>query len=356
MTTSIDVQFPDDVALGPVRPVRVSDSNLEFMVDGSYADRGLHLHYDLAYKRDAVPAHELAAYTRTLREIRANVAYRFPVSNGVELARQGALKSRQLQDGTLDRDMVAEVVATLDRESEGVLQSVSEQISSGRPQGRELAEALTSRAIAYSNLERLQEALADLASALRADPALASGYLTRGEVYTKLGRFDEALADFEQVRVLEPEAPGLYRSRGHTEFLRGDYRAALAYFQRVAERRSGADQLHAVIWVYLAAAHLGQDARAIIAALPARADLSRWPGAAVMLMLGEATPEEMLAGAWSFERRTEVLNLCEAYFFLGHYRLLAGDREGARRAFQDAVATGIKDYLEYAYAKIEESD
>jgi len=72
-----------------------------------------------------------------------------------------------------------------------------------------------------------------------------------------------------------------------------------------------------------------------------------------MLLLGEITPDEMLAAAWSFDRKTEVMNLCEAYFFLGHYRLLAGDREGARRAFQSAIATGVKHYLEYASAKIE---
>jgi lipoprotein NlpI len=60
-----------------------------------------------------------------------------------------------------------------------------------------------------------------------------------------------------------------------------------------------------------------------------------------------------LAGTWSFDRKAEVLNLCEAYFFLGHYRLLAGDREGVRRAFQPAVATGAKHYLESSSAKIE---
>ena len=193
----------------------------------------------------------------------------------------------------------------------------------------------------------------DLANAIQADPTLAAAYLTRGEVYTRLGRYDDALADFEQVRRLDPDSRGLPRSRGHASFMRGDFRAAQADFRRVAEERGGEEQLHALIWLYLATARLGEDGRATISALPAGADLSQWPGPAVMLLLGEATPEEMLAGAWSFERKTEVLNLCEAYFFLGHYRLLAGDREGARRAFQDAVATGVKYYVEYASAKLE---
>jgi lipoprotein NlpI len=353
LTTSIDVQLPDDLALGRLSPVRVDDNNLEFTINRSYTPRRLKVRYGVVYKRDAVPAGEVAAYARTLRDIRTRVAYHLAVAGGVELARTRAVESRQLQSSTLDREIVAEVGAAIDRELEAAVQSLSEPISSGRLEGVELGRALVSRGIAYSNLERPQEALEDLTGAIQAAPALADAYLTRGEVYTKLGRYEEALADFEQVRRLDPESAGLPRSRGHAQFMRGDFRAAQADFRRAVEQRRDEDQLHALIWLYLASARLGEDARAIVSALPAGADLSQWPGPALMLLLGQATPEEMLAGAWSFERKTEVLNLCEGYFFLGHYRLLAGDREGARRAFQDAVATGVKHYVEYASAKIE---
>jgi lipoprotein NlpI len=351
-TTSIEVQLPDDLALGPMRPVHVNDNNVEFTASSSYAARRLQVRYSVVYRRDAVPATEVAAYARTLREVRTKVAYQFFVPNGVQLARKRAIESRQLSSAA-DREIVNEVGAASDREQEASVQALSEQISSGRLTGAELAAALRSRAIAYSSMERLSLALDDLANAIQADPTLAAAYLTRGEVYTRLGRYDDALADFEQVRRLDPDSRGLPRSRGHASFMRGDFRAAQADFRRVAEERRGEEQLHALIWLYLATVRLGEDGRATISALPVRADLSQWPGPAVMLLLGEATPEEMLAGAWSFERKTEVLNLCEAYFFLGHYRLLAGDREGGRRAFQDAVATGVKYYVEYASAKLE---
>ncbi len=97
LTTSIDVQLPDDVPMGALSPVRVDDGNLEFTVSRSYAARRLQVRYGVVYKRDAVPAAELAAYARTLREVRTKVAYHLSIANGVELARRRAVESRQLQ-------------------------------------------------------------------------------------------------------------------------------------------------------------------------------------------------------------------------------------------------------------------
>jgi lipoprotein NlpI len=353
VTTDIDVQLPDALSQQALSPLRVSDDNVDFTFSRVSTAGHLQLSYALAYKRDQVPARDVGAYVRTLREIRGKVAYWMSVPGGVELARKRALRSRQEHGWTLDRKSAGEVSALLDREQEAALQSLSHRIGSERPEGAELAEALVLRGIAYSNLQRLEEALGDLDGAIRADPEWVGAYLTRGEVYTKLGRYDVALADFEQVRKLAPATKAWPRSRGHAHFLRGDFRAAQADFRRVVEDGVGADRLHGLIWLYLSTARLGQDARAVVSALPAHADLSRWPGPALMLLLGKATPEEMLASTWSFERRVEVENLCEAYFFLGQYRLLAGDREGARRAFEDAVATGVKHYLEYGQAQAE---
>jgi lipoprotein NlpI len=351
MTASIDVRLPDDLPIGALTPVRVDDGNVEFTISKSYAPHRLQLRYAVVYKRDAVAASDVVAYARTLRDIRSKAGYQFSINKGVELARRRAVESRQLL-GSLDRAVVADVGAGIDREQEAAVQSLSGQIAAGM-RGTELAQALVSRAIAYSNMERLSQALQDLARAVQADPALPVAYLTRGQVYTKLGRYDEALADFERAGKLDPESAALARSRGHARFLRGDFRAAQADFRRAVELSRDEDQLHALIWLYFASARLGGDARAVVEAVPADADPSQWPGPALMLLLGQATPEEMLAGAWSFDRKAEVLNLCEAYFFLGQYRLLAGDRDGARRAFQDAVATGAKHYLEYSSSKIE---
>jgi lipoprotein NlpI len=145
----------------------------------------------------------------------------------------------------------------------------------------------------------------------------------------------------------------LLRSRGRVQFLRGDYRAAQADFRALVARTEGTDRLHAAIWLYLATRRSGEDGGAAVSALPASGDLSEWPGPALMLYLGEVTPQQMLAAAWSFDPKTEVLNLCEAWFFLGEHYLLEGEPERAREAFERSVATGIKHYLEYSVSRIE---
>jgi lipoprotein NlpI len=273
-----------------------------------------------------------------------------PVHDGVELARRRALQTAALRP---PRGEAGTLAAALAREQEAKARVHTEDIESGRVQGRELADAYLGRAINHSNLDRPQQALDDLGRALALDPTLSDAYLTRGQVYSNLQRYAEALADFATVQRLDPDSSELLRSRGHLHFLRGDYRAARADFRALVERTQDANQQHAAIWLYLATRRMGEDGRAAVSGLTARGDLAQWPGPALLLFMGESTPQQVLAAAWSFDPKTEVLNLCEAWFFLGHHYLLEGQAERAREAFENAVATGVKYYLEYKFSRIE---
>lgn len=349
---SFVVDFPDDIKLRLGAPISLSDDNLDFAVVQGYENNRLHVDYKLSTRRETVPAKDVKLYAEMLRAVRERFVYRVPVQKAQAVSssfRQGA----GLQAPALSRDDTSQIVAALDREQEGKVRALSEEIASGHLSGKPLADTLENRAIAYSNLDHTEPALADLTRAIALDPEAASARITRGEVHTKRGEYEPALVDFAAAARLEPGNEGLFRSRGHAYFLKGDYRAAQSDFRHVADRTGGEAQLHALIWLYLSSQRLGEDGRGIVAAIRSRADLSRWPGPAVMLFLGEATPEEMLAGAWSFDGKTGLLQRCEAYFFLGHYYLLEGDREKARTAFGESFATGVKTYLEYGYSRLE---
>jgi lipoprotein NlpI/transglutaminase-like putative cysteine protease len=350
VTTTHVVDFPDDIAWRPGPPLGIRDDNVEFSVGSTYENRRLQVHYRLNMRRSEVPAGDVSAYARTLQDIHSRLAYRVPVRDGAQLARPRALQAAALRPAG---DNAEDVAASLDREQEAKARVDTEDIESGRLQGHALAGAYLSRAIHYSNLDRLQEALDDLGRAVELDPAFSGAYLTRGQVYEKLQRYTEALADFTTVQRLDPDSGSLLRSRGRVQFLRGDYRAAQADFRALVARTEGTDRLHAAIWLYLATRRSGEDGGAAVSALPASGDLSEWPGPALMLYLGEVTPQQMLAAAWSFDPKTEVLNLCEAWFFLGEHYLLEGEPERAREAFERSVATGIKHYLEYSVSRIE---
>src|SRR5262249_51571148 len=163
----------------------------------------------------------------------------------------------------------------------------SEEIESGRVGGAGLSQLLVRRAVAYSNLDRTDQALQDLNRAIALEPEAVSALVTRGEGYTKRGQYVQALAGFASAARLERGYEGVIHSRGYAHFLNGDFAAAQSDFRHVAETESGEHQLYALIWLYLASERLGQDGRSIIAAVRSRARLDQWPGPIAMLFLGE---------------------------------------------------------------------
>ncbi len=328
LNISYVVDFPNDIKLRGSPPVSLSDDNLDFTILSRYENNRLQVDYRLTTHRDTVPTNDVKTYADMLRAVRDRIAYQFPVQK-VQLVTALVQQPAGLKAPAFSQDSAKEVVAALDREQEGRVRALSESIESGRVRGEQLADMLESRAIAYSNLDRTEPALADLARAIALDPKAASPLVTRGEVYTKRGEYMRALADFARASALEPGHQRLAVSRGHASFLAGDYRSAQSDFRRVVERASDEEQLYALIWLYLASQRLGQDGRGIIAAVRSRADLARWPGPAVMLFIGESTPEQMLAAAWSFDSQNRAAAALRGLFFPWPL-LSAGRRSRAR--------------------------
>ncbi|GAA2265569.1 hypothetical protein GCM10010149_02080 [Nonomuraea roseoviolacea subsp. roseoviolacea] len=75
---------------------------------------------------------------------------------------------------------------------------------------------------------RTQEALADYAIAIGADPGYPDYYLDRGTLLHKLGRHEDARADFEAAIRLSPPFPEAYYNRAEVRYTTGDLDGALA--------------------------------------------------------------------------------------------------------------------------------
>lgn len=75
---------------------------------------------------------------------------------------------------------------------------------------------------------RAEEALADYARAVEADPGYPDYYLDRGSLLHKLGRTAEALADFESAMRVSPPFPEPYYNRAEIRFGEGDLVGALS--------------------------------------------------------------------------------------------------------------------------------
>lgn len=76
------------------------------------------------------------------------------------------------------------------------------------------AMAYNARAVLYAKKEDYQNAIADLNSAIAADPTLMEAYLNRGAVYRRLNDFDKALSDLNQAIKLDPSIGDAYLERG----------------------------------------------------------------------------------------------------------------------------------------------
>jgi tetratricopeptide (TPR) repeat protein len=82
----------------------------------------------------------------------------------------------------------------------------------------------------HAALGRLDEALADYAVAIAADPNHAEHYLERGNILRRMGRTDEAAADYERAIALSPPFPEIYYNRGDLRLSLGDRDGARADF------------------------------------------------------------------------------------------------------------------------------
>ena len=64
---------------------------------------------------------------------------------------------------------------------------------------------LTNRAIAYSNIKKINDAINDLNKAIELNENYSKAYLKRGELKIEIKEFDEAIKDFESAKRIDPQ-------------------------------------------------------------------------------------------------------------------------------------------------------
>jgi tetratricopeptide (TPR) repeat protein len=241
---------------------------------------------------------------------------------------------------------------------------------------------LLARAEVQHTFGKTAEALADYSAALALDADNFETRYARADLQVDLGQPEEARADL--LRLLEslPEDPRFHFRLAAAEFglthwdaarkslsqaehfgippadtarLWGMVLFAQGDFDGAATKLRAADPAHnayAQILLHLALRRSGKTAPELKAALPAMED--KWASLVGYFLIGELKESELLATA---EGKADPVKKrgqsCEAYYYVGQMRLLAGDRIAAKALFQQAIATGAKDYNEYTLAQAE---
>src|SRR5262249_23517222 len=136
-----------------------------------------------------------------------------------------------------------------------------------------------------------------------------------------------------------------YRSRGYLHFYAGDFTAAVDDLARVIAAEP--DDVYAMLWGHLAAARAGVANHDGRLKQPASLGSADWPVPGFALFVGSRTGETALATARTPAQR------CEAQFYVGEWKLLRGDKAKAATAWQAAVDSCPRTFIERKGARAE---
>lgn len=212
-----------------------------------------------------------------------------------------------------------------------------------RPRARDRAThdaiAYFGRGFAQSLSHNLDAAIADYSSAIKRNPRYAQALLVRGSAYLVKADYDRAIADFTRVANILPGSHQAIKPRGLARFFRGEHAFAAADFAETLKLKPGDPE--STVWLYLSRTRLAGASSVV----DARGELARnvhaliegsWPRLIAALYLEEATPEEVFA-AVPVKGKTRAAQRCQASFFVGHWRVLKGERAAARMLMKRAI-------------------
>jgi lipoprotein NlpI len=249
----------------------------------------------------------------------------------------------------------ADVPATREEAQEdwAKIDQITEAIESGRLPPGYLAEALRMRGVMFGNLYAHDRALKDFTQSITLDAENAVTFVDRGVVLHKLKDFEAARQDFQKAIALAPDNAHAYYSRGMLYYYQEKFEQAKEDFESGVSLAKAEDAPYGMLWLYWTLTRLGQDGKPALSDYSTDRKLDAWPGAAIEMYLGKKTADEVLQAAAHEDKKKERLQLCEAYFYVGQYHLLKGDKNQARAAFERVLDTKVREYLEYQYAGVE---
>jgi transglutaminase-like putative cysteine protease/lipoprotein NlpI len=228
-------------------------------------------------------------------------------------------------------------------------------IRSGLQQGDDLARIYCRRAKALANIERGADALADAAEAVRLAPDLADAWACRGEVLYFAGDFlaaDEALT--RALALSSKTQLAVHYIRGMARFYQDRPADAAADFARAAmPDEDGDGDLFSRLWQIWALQRAGLPLPPDALAAARQDPRGEWPRPAMAMLVGDLTPQAMLAELDKLQGDERTLALAEAWFYVGQRHLIEGRVDVAREAFEKCRAQGITSYYEHVAAGFE---
>jgi lipoprotein NlpI len=295
---------------------------------------------DLKTLRASVEASDYPGFAEDFRSLNKAIGNGFSVNKAIfDASVAGSAKAdlaHRLQDQALE-----------------VIKKATETIDGGKLAGADLANVYCLRGGAQSNLGRQEQALQDVNNAVRIAPNAVS-FSCRAETYNRFGQFEKSIADHTNAIALGAATNGLvYRARGISRVYAGHLAEANADFAKASELSDKETRIYSEMWFVATSGRLHKPIPPELVARATAEAGGEWPRAGLAMLTGKLSPEDMLKSLDKKQGDERQMALTEAYFYLGQYYLLAGDRAKAQESFEKTRGFGVINYLEYSSAEFE---
>jgi len=213
------------------------------------------------------------------------------------------------------------------------------------------SRAFNGRGLAYYFSGDGARALDDFNEAIRLSPDYGQAFNNRGNVEIREGAIDRAIDDYGEAARLLPKSHVPLANRGQARLYQAANKQAVDDLAAAMAMKPSDPYL--ALWLYLARARNGEDARAALAADAARFDRGGWPWPLVAVYLGQGDTKTVLADIRRDANPDRKSQECEANFYLGAKAALDSETVLARDLLQQASTACPYDYTEKDGARYE---
>jgi lipoprotein NlpI len=223
-----------------------------------------------------------------------------------------------------------------------------------------LTMAISGRSHVKALLGNMEGAMEDANQMIALQPD-EHAFVRRGWLKRVNGDLDGARTDFDRAIQINSRFGVSYVSRGCLNYVARQWDDALKDFRRSCVLSDEAGRDYSQIYIWLTRTRQGEGGEAdkeLAAYLEERrpgkiSSKGEWASKVAKFLLGRITEDELFAAAKTANAKDLRGQLCEAWYYAGEKKWLAGDRESAAQYFRKCLQTERIDFEEYAFAKVE---